>query len=319
MKAAVYDRPGPPDIFRIVDLPDPVAGKGEILIAVEAISIEGGDLINRRVALPPHENYVVGYAAAGTVIAVGEGVTQRKPGDRVATFDLAGSHADRRVVPVGRTWLVPDGVHIAEAAILPIAFGTAHHCIHARAGLKEGETTLIMAAAGGVGVAAIQLAKKAGGTVLAVASGVGRQDRLKALGADHVIDRREQDVVSEVRRITGGKGADVAIDPVGTTLAQSLNALAPNGRLVFVGNAGGGDLSVDLWPAMQANQSLLGVFMGTRLENPDVRATIDEMLAAVADGNIKVLMEKEFPLSEVARAHAFAETAKPLGRVVMRP
>lgn len=319
MKAAIYDEPGAPGVFRYVDLPDPAHGPDDVLISVEAISIEGGDLINRRLSPPPHPSFVVGYAAAGTVAAVGANVRSRVVGDRVTSFDMQGSHASMRAVPALRTWLVPDGVGMPEADSLPISFGTAHHCLFARAALAKGETVLIQAAAGGVGLAAVQLAFQAGATVIAVTSGIERRDSLLELGARHFIDRRAEEVVGAVLRMTGDAGADIVIDPVGTTLQASLTALAPEGRLVFVGNAGGGDLSVDLWQAMQANQSLLGVFMGPLLERPAVRTTIDQMLETAAARRIQVVVERVFPLAEAAAAHAFAESANPFGRVVMKP
>lgn len=319
MKAAVYDVEGAPGVLKYVDIPDPVTGPDDILISVEAISIEGGDLINRRSTPPPHPSWIVGYAAAGTVIAVGSKVSSRRVGDRVAAFNMQGSHAERWAVPAERTWLIPDGVDTAEAAVLPISFGTAHHCLFTRGMLRHGETVLIQAAAGGVGLAAVQLASQAGATVIAVASGTQRRSRLLELGAHHVVDRAENNVVDSVRQYTHGTGVDLVIDPVGTTLPASLSALAPQGRLVFVGNAGGGSLTVDLWPPMQSNQTLMGVFMGPLFERPGVRASVDDMLQALAAGRIRVVIDRIFPLASAAEAHEFAETAKPLGRIVMKP
>lgn len=319
MKAAVYDVEGAPGVLKYVDIPDPVTGPDDILISVEAISIEGGDLINRRSTPPPHPSWIVGYAAAGTVIAVGSKVSSRKVGDRVAAFNMQGSHAERWAVPAERTWLIPDGVDTAEAAVLPISFGTAHHCLFTRGMLRHGETVLIQAAAGGVGLAAVQLASQAGATVIAVASGTQRRSRLLELGADHVVDRTENNVVDSVRQYTHGTGVDLVIDPVGTTLPASLAALAPQGRLVFVGNVGSGSLTVDLWPPMQSNQTLMGVFMGPLFEKPGVWASVDDMLQAVAAGRIRVVIDRIFPLANAAAAHEFAETAKPLGRIVMKP
>jgi NADPH:quinone reductase-like Zn-dependent oxidoreductase len=319
MKAAVYDVEGAPGVLKYVDIPDPVTGPDDILISVEAISIEGGDLINRRSTPPPHPSWIVGYAAAGTVIAVGSKVSSRRVGDRVAAFNMQGSHAERWAVPAERTWLIPDRVDMAKAAVLPISFGTAHHCLFTRGMLRQGEAVLIQAAAGGVGLAAVQLASQAGATVIAVASGTQRRSRLLELGADHVVDRAENNVVDSVRQYTDGTGVDLVIDPVGTTLPASLSALAPEGRLVFVGNAGGGSLTVDLWPPMQSNQTLMGVFMGPLFERPGVRASVDDMLQAVAAGRIRVVIDRIFSLANAAAAHEFAETAKPLGRIVMKP
>ncbi|HDX9180611.1 quinone oxidoreductase family protein [Klebsiella michiganensis] len=319
MKAAVYDVEGAPGVLKYVDVPEPVTGPDDILISVEAISIEGGDLINRRSTPPPLPLWIGGYAAAGTVVAVGSKVRSRTVGDRVAAFHMQGSHAERWAVPAERTWLIPDGVGMAEAATLPISFGTAHHCLFTRGMLRQGETVLIQAAAGGVGLAAVQLASQAGATVIAVVSGTQRRGRLRELGADHVVDRTKDNIVDSVRQYTHGTGVDLVIDPVGTTLPVSLSALAPEGRLVFVGNAGGNSLTVDLWPAMQSNQTLMGVFMGPLFARHGVRTSVDEMLQAVAAGRVTVVIDRIFPLANAAAAHEFAETAKPLGRIVMKP
>lgn len=243
----------------------------------------------------------------------------RKVGDKVAAFDMQGSHAELWAVPASRTWMQPSGVDAASAAALPISFGTAHHCLFARGGLRRNESVLIQAAAGGVGLAAVQLAARAGATVIAVSSGERRLKQISALGANHVVDRCSDDVVEAVRQITEGKGVDLVIDPVGATLTVSLALLAPEGRLVFVGNAGGGGLTLDLWPAMQSNQTLLGVFMGPLFERPGVHLTVDEMLRALETCELHVMIEKTFPLSQAGDAHAFAEKAKPLGRVIMEP
>ena len=237
----------------------------------------------------------------------------------MTAFSMQGSHAERWAVPAERTWLIPDGVDAAEAAVVPISFGTAYHCLFTRGMLRHGETVLIQAAAGGVGLAAVQLASQAGATVIAVASGTQRKNRLLELGADHGVDRVENNVVESVLQVTRGTGVNLVIDPVGTTLPASLSALAPEGRLVFVGNAGGGSLTADLWPAMQSNQTLMGVFMGPLFERPEVRASVDEMLQAVAAGRIRVVIDRIFPLANAAAAHEYAETAKPLGRIVMKP
>jgi len=319
MKAAVYDVEGAPGVLKYVDIPEPVTGPDDILISVEAISIEGGDLINRRSTPPPLPSWIVGYAAAGPAVWAAIKVRSRAVGDRVAAFHMQGSHAERWAVPAERTWLIPDGVDMAEAAVLPISFGTAHHCLFTRGMLRHGETVLIQAAAGGVGIAAGQLASQAGATVIAVTSGTQRRNRLLELGAAHVVDRAENNVVDSVRQYTHGTGVDLVIDPVGTTLPASLSALAPQGRLVFVGNAGGGSLTVDLWPPMQSNQTLMGVFMGPLFERPGVRTSVDDMLQAVAAGRIRVVIDRIFPLANAAAAHEFAETAKPLGRIVMKP
>lgn len=319
MKAAVYDQAGPPNVLEYRDVPEPSPGAGQVLIAVEAISLEGGDLINRRNATPPSASWIPGYAAAGTVLAVGPGVESRQPGDRVVAFDLQGSHAERWAVLETRTWLIPDTLDTASAAVIPIGFGTAYHSLFERARLRAGETLLIQAAAGGVGLAAVQLGAAKGVHVLAVASGAARCARIRELGAAHAIDREVHTVADEVLRITGQRGVDVVLDPVGTTLQASLSVLSTDGRLVFVGNAGGGGLTVDLWGAMQRNQSLLGIFMGAVLEKPEARAVVARLLASAARRGIRPIVDRWFPLSQAAAAHHYAETAKPVGRVILVP
>ncbi len=319
MKAAVYDQAEPPDVLSYRDVPDPTVGPDDVLIAIDAISIEGGDLMNRRFTQPPSGSWIVGYASSGHIVEAGANVKTRKVGDRVTAFDMQGSHAELWAVPATRTWLLPSGVDAASAAALPISFGTAHHCLFARGGLLRNETVLVQGAAGGVGLAAVQLAARAGATVIAVSSGGKRLETISSLGADHVIDRSSEDLIQAVQKITEGNGVDLVIDPVGATLPSSLAILAPESRLVFVGNAGGGNLLVDLWPAMQSNQTLLGVFMGPVLERPRMRSTIDELLVALENREIEVRVERAFPLSQARDAHDFAERAKPLGRVIMEP
>lgn len=318
MKAAVYQSPGPADVLSYVDLPDPVCGPGDVLIAVEAISIEGGDLIHRRSSATPRPSYVLGFAAAGTIVSVGANVDRLAKGDRVTSFDIDGSHASLRVVRASRTWLIPEQVGMPEAAALPVSFGTAHHGLFARGSLTRGETVLVWAGIGGVGLAAIQLASQAGATVFAVASGDENARHLTRLGATHVIDRHRESVREAVEHLTSGRGVDVVVDPVGTTLQTSLAALTPEGRLVFVGNAGG-DLHVDLWPALQANQSLLGVFMGTQFEKAAVHGTVERVLSAAGSGEFEVIIDRTFPLAEAARGHAYAETSDKPGRTILLP
>lgn len=302
MKAAVYDVAGGPEVLHSAEVADPVCTDTSVLIQVEAISIEGGDLIHRAMMPPPHPSFVGGYAAAGRIIAVGRSVNNRHVGQRVASFDLAGSHAALRAVPADQTWLVPEGLDAAEAAALPISFGTAHHCLFSQGALRAGQTVLIQAGAGGVGLAAIQLAHQAGARVLATVSGEARAARLREFGLDHAIDHRREDVVAEVKRLTEERGVDLAVDPVGSTLAMSLASLKAEGRLVFVGNAGGASLTLDLWPALQANQTLSGVFMGTQFIRP-----------------VKVEIARRFPLAEAAAAHRHAREGQVVGRVVMIP
>lgn len=319
MKAAVYDVAGEPGVLRYQDVADPSCPADGVVIRVEAISIEGGDLINRASVTPPSPGHIVGYAAAGEIVAVGPQVQDRFVGQKVTSFDMSGSHAALRAVKATRTWPIPEALEMAAAAALPISFGTAYHSLFTRGGLAEGETVLIQGGAGGVGLAAIELAHRCGATVIATVSGAERAARLAALGLTHAIDHRTTNVVQEVMRLTAGQGVDLVVDPVGSTLKDSLAALRPEGRLVFVGNAGRSSLELDLWPALQANQTLYGVFMGTQLEKPDVYQAVARMLERAARGELKVLVERSFALADAAAAHAYAESRSVLGRIVLRP
>src|SRR3954469_801336 len=196
MKAAVIHENGGADVLRYEDVPDPECPEGCVLIDVEAISIEGGDVLARAGSPPPSVPHIVGYLAAGAVAEVGAGVENRAPGDRVVTLNAAGSHASRRAVPAMSTWPIPDGLDAASAACIPVAYGTAHECLFTAGGLQAGRTALIQAGAGGVGMAAIQMAKQAGATVIATASSDDKLERLKAFGLDHGINYARESFVS---------------------------------------------------------------------------------------------------------------------------
>src|SRR5271165_5477899 len=200
MKAAVYYETGGPDVFRYEDVPDPICGSGDVLIRVEAVSIEGGDTLNRLGGDLTSVPHVVGYQCAGVVVEVGDGVDDLAPGDRVVTVGLDGSHAELRVT--GRTfcWPIPDGLSTEEAACVPVPFGTADDCLFEFGRLRAGETALIHAGASGVGIAAIQLAKRAGAQVLATASSPERLARLAEFGLDDGIDYTTVDFVQSVRQ-----------------------------------------------------------------------------------------------------------------------
>ena len=322
MKAAVYYETGSPDVFRYEDVADPVPGPGEILIDVEAISIEGGDTLSRLAGMLGKVPHIVGYQAGGTVTRVGDGVADFTVGDRVVTVGLDGSHAEKRVVPASFAWRVPDSLGTLEAACIPVSFGTAWDCLLEFGRLQPGEVALIQAGAGGVGVAAIQMAKRAGARVLATASSDDRLERLKALGLDEGINYVTQDFVAECRRLTDGRGADVIVDSVGgETLQKSLAALAYRGRCVTVGNAGRSlPQPLDVSGMGMNNQTLTGYFLGAELFlGPRAHAMVAQQIDDVAAGALQVVIDRTFPLAEAAAAHAYIESRQAFGRVVLTP
>ena len=322
MKAAVYYETGAPDVFRYEDVPDPTAGPGDILIDVEAVSIEGGDTLNRLggdLARVPH---VVGYQCAGTVAEVGADVRGFVVGDRAVTVGLDGSHAARRVTPEGFAWKIPEPVSTDDAACVPVPFGTADDCLFEFGHLQAGETVLIHAGAGGVGIAAIQMAKRAGARVLSTASSDDRLERLKELGLDEGINYVTHDFVAEARRLTDGRGVDVVVDSVGgVTLQGSINVLAYRGRCVTVGDAGrtAGEL-LDISTMRGNNQTLSGYFLGAELLlSPRPHAMIARHLDDIGRGVLKVVIDRVFPLSDAAGAHAYIESRQAFGRVLLVP
>jgi NADPH2:quinone reductase len=322
MKAACYYTTGGPDVFRYEDVPDPVAGPGEVLVRVEAVSIEGGDTLNRlggEIAQAPH---IVGYQCAGTVLSLGPGAQTFAPGDRVVTVGLDGSHAELRAVGESFCWAIPEGVTTEEAACVPVPFGTAHDCLFEFGRLQAGETALIHAGAGGVGIAAIQLAKRAGARVLATASSRDRLDRLTEFGLDHGIDYVAENFVDRVRQLTDGAGVDVIVDGVGgTNLQQSLHCLAYRGRCVTFGDAGRQEPSLlDISTLRGNNQTLVGYFLGAELFlGSRAHAMIAGLLADIAAGDLRVVIDRRFPLEEAGEAHAYIESRQAFGRVLLIP
>ncbi len=322
MKAAVYYRTGPPSVFQYEEVPDPVVRPRGIVFKVEAISIEGGDVLHRAGGELMGTPHIVGYQAAGTIVAVGEAVTDRHVGQKVVATMPNGSHAELASVPSIASYVVPDGADLREVACVPVAFGTADDCLFEFGNLRKGETVLVQAGAGGVGLAAIQLAKRAGATVLATASTDERLERLHEYGMDHGINYREKDLAAEAFRLSGGRGVDLVVDPVGgKTLEGSVAALRYRGRITWVGNAGRDEALPDVRGIMQKNASITGVYLGAEFaQNPArTRAMIEGLIADVARGNLKVAIDSTFPLSEAAAAHAHIESRQAFGRVVLVP
>src|SRR5580700_2473351 len=261
MKAAVYYETGSPDVFRYEDVPDPVPGDSEVLVKVEAVSIEGGDTLNRLGGDLNKVPHVVG---------------------------IDGSHAEQRAVPEPFVWRIPEGLPTDAAACVPVPWGTADDCLFEFGHLVAGETALIHAGAGGVGIAAIQLAKRAGARVLATASSDEKLERLKELGLDEGINYVTHDFVAEGRRLTDGRGMDVVVDSVGgATLQGSIAALAYRGRCVTVGDAGRAAAEqVDISTIRGNNQTLSGYFLGAELfvHHDRAHAMITGHLEAIARG-----------------------------------
>jgi len=320
MHAAVYRTNGGPEVLSYEELPDPLPGSNDVLVAVEAISIEGGDLLRRR-GLPPSPNpRIEGYSAAGTITAVGPQVQGWEVGDRVVTFGENGSHAELRAVDAHLVWRVPDGLDMASAAVAVVGFGTAADALFRLAQVQPGEVVVVLGATGGVGVAAVQLAHLAGARVIGTGSNVESLDRLRPLGLNDVLVSAEGPITDRARALTGGRGADVLIDTVGgAALQDGIDALTDGGRAIMVGRIGPGKHTVDAYQLMIRRMSLIGCMFGPILDQPEVSHLVDDVLARMATGELTAVIDERFPLSRAVNAHRRAEERGRLGRVVMVP
>ena len=322
MKAAVYYTGGGPDVLKYEEVSDPDVGKRNVLIEVHAISIEGGDVLARSFGPAGATPYCGGYLASGVIVAIGEEVTDRHVGQRVTTADNGGSHASKRSVNSRSAWPIPDHMSFETGACIPIPFGTADDSLFEFGQLKAGETVLIHAGASGTGLAGIQLAKRAGATVLTTASSTDRLERLKPFGLDHGINYTEVDFVQAARDLTKGKGPDLIIDSVGgKNLEQSLECAAYRGRIVSMGGVGRDSHQPNFAKMAGQNKTYISYFQGAELamNGARARANVQRLIDEVAKGELQVVIDKTFPLSEASQAHAHIESRQAFGRVVMVP
>jgi NADPH2:quinone reductase len=293
-----------------------------VIVDAEAISVEGGDLLARAVGLLPAVPHVVGYLSAGTVSAVGAGIEGRALGDRVVALNAAGSHAARRAVPAAMTWPIPPGLDAARAASVPVAFGTAYECLFTAGGLSGGQTVLVHAGAGGVGMAAIQLASRAGATTIATASSDEKLERLKPLGLDHGINYATGGFAERINQLTDSRGVDIVIDPIGgQNLIDSVGVLAYRGTLVSVGVAARAGSAIEARSLWARNNTLRGVLLASALlsEYDRIHPMIGGLLERVASGELHVEIARSFPLADAAAAHQYAESREAVGRVIITP
>jgi NADPH:quinone reductase len=318
----VYDEVGGPDVFRYEEVPDPALRPNGLVIEIAAIGIQGGDLLHRQGGDITSHPHIVGYQASGVVRSVGADVAGFEPGQRVVATVGNGSHAELVSASPRSVWAIPDELSLEAAAGVPIEFGTAHDCLFEFGRLEAGETVLVHAGAGGVGLAAIQLAKAAGATVLATASSDDRLQRLHEFGMDHAINYATDDVVTRVHELTDGRGVDLVVDPVGgKTLERSIASLAYRGRISWVGRAGRDEQPPEVWPIMQKNGSITGVFLAAEIvRRPErTRPMIADLIRRVANGELTVVVDRTFPLAEAADAHRYIESRRAFGRVLLIP
>jgi len=321
MRAAVVHQTGGSSILRYDEIPDPDIAPDQVLIEVKAAGIQGGEVIARSRSLPT-SSFVLGGQAAGTIREIGSQVGGFKRGDRVVAVMPHGSNAELASVDAELVWEIPPSLSMEEAAAIPIEFATTHESLFEFGQLEEGQTVLVQAAASGVGIATVQLAKRAGATVFGTSSDSSRLERLSSLGLDFGINYATSDVAAEVRRRTHGRGVDLVVDLVGAaTLASSLDVIANRGRVALVGDAG----RSDTWPSLLQlgikNATMGGVYLlnGLMTDRPRIRAVVESSLRQVAKGEVSAVLDSTFPLSEAAAAHARVESRSAFGRVLLIP
>ncbi|MGW2350017.1 NADPH:quinone oxidoreductase family protein [Actinacidiphila glaucinigra] len=327
MKAwRVHENGEPRVAMRLDEVPDPQPGPGELLLKVRAANVNFPDalLCRGHYQVRPPLPFTPGVEFCGEVVAVGEGVTGHAAGDRVVTPAAlpGGAFAELAVVPAAGVLPAPPALDDAEAAALHIGYQTGWFGLHRRAGLSEGETLLVHAAAGGVGSAAVQLGKAAGATVIGVVGGPDKAKTARELGADVVVDRTCEDFVAVVKEATGGRGADVVYDPVGgDAYTRSTKCIAFEGRILVVGFTSGTIPSPGLNHALVKNYSVVGLHWGLyNTHDPAaVRRCHDELTRLAAEGAIRPLVSERVPLGGAADAVQRVADGTTTGRVVVVP
>jgi NADPH2:quinone reductase len=323
MKAIAIERTGGPDVLSVHDLPVPEVKAGEALVKLEASGVNFIDTYQRSGHYKlPHFPFVLGSEGAGTVESIGDGVENVAVGDRVAYAMVPGAYAEYAAVPAARLVKIPDGVSSREAAALMLQGMTAHYLVNSTFPLEKGQTALVHAGAGGVGLLLTQLAKAKGATVIATVSTVEKAELSRKAGADHTIDYTQLDFAAEVRRITGDAGAHVVYDSVGkTTWEKSLESLRPRGYFVLYGGSSGPVPPFDLQLLAQK-----GSLFATRPTLTNYAADTDELewraselFAAVKDGSLSLRVEHTYPLADAAQAHIDLEGRKTTGKLLLLP
>jgi NADPH2:quinone reductase len=322
MKAIQIHETGGPEVLTLADLPIPEPGPGQVLIRVEAVGVNFIEVYFRngvyKAALP----LTLGSEAAGTVEELGPGVTGFAAGDAVASVSVLGSYAEYALVPAAALVKVPEGLTMQQAAAALLQGMTAHYLSHSTFPLKAGDTALVHAGAGGVGLLLTQMAARLGARVIATVSTAEKAELSRSAGASDVILYTEKDFAAEVKRLTGGKGVDVVYDSVGkTTFEGSLNCLRPRGLLALFGASSGPVPPFDLIHlsskgSLFITRPTLWHYVATRAE---LEQRSGDVLGWAASGELKLRTEHVYPLSEAAQAQTDLEDRKTTGKILLEP
>ncbi len=345
MKAMVVETPGGVDVLQYREVEDPIANRKDVIIKVDSCGVCYHDVVTRNGTLKMGVKMplILGHEISGTVVEVGEDVTDFKPGDRIATaqryhicghcsqcrtghetlcddrkflgdYGMVGGYAEYVAVEHDNIALVPEGVSLGEASIVACTIGTIFNAMRDVGNVRAGETVLITGSGGGLGMAAVQFAKAQGARVIAQTTSAAKSEQLRELGADEVVAHaRGEDFSGEVRRLTGGRGVDVAVDNVGNLLFQPIRkSIAVGGRWLMIGQLTGDFVPFNPAQLFLKNISLLAATSTTRDQ-------LRQCLDMVARGDIRPIVSERLPLSEARRAHQLVEAGAVSGRILLQP
>jgi putative PIG3 family NAD(P)H quinone oxidoreductase len=324
MRAITIAEPGGPDALQLAEVPDPVAGEGEVLVEVVASAVNRADVLQRQGFYnpPPGASPYPGLECSGRIAALGAGVGGWAVGDEVCALLSGGGYAEKVAVPVGQLLPVPTGVDLLDAAALPEVTSTVWSNVFQAVHLRPGETLLVHGGSSGIGTMAIQLAKAVGARVAVTAGSPDKLEACRALGADILINYREQDFVEELRENTAGNGADVILDVIGAKyLDRNLDALNTNGRLVIIGMQGGTKAELDLGKLMAKRAAVVATSLRARPtdEKAAIVAAVREHVWPLIDtGRVRPIIDRTLPLSDAPEAHRLMESSTHIGKILLQ-
>ncbi len=324
MKALICREYGPPENLSVQDMPDLQPGPGEVVVRVRAAGVNFPDalIVQNLYQFKPTPPFSPGGETAGEVMAVGEGVQRVKVGDKVIALTIWGGFAEQVLAKEDQVIPMPEGLSFEVAGSLLLTYGTCLHGLRDRAALQPGQTVLVLGAAGGIGIATIELAKALGARVIAAASSAEKLATCRAKGADEVINYREQNLRDEVKRLTGGQGVDVVMDPVGGDYAeQALRSMAWRGRYLVVGFTDGQIPRLPLNLVLLKGCAIVGVFWGDFIRREPKAAQVDlrDLMQMLEQGKIKPLISGRYSLEQAPQAILELSQRRAQGKLIVLP
>jgi NADPH:quinone reductase len=322
MKAVLCEKLGDPGVLKIAQVDRPVPKRGEVLVRVAAAGLNFADslIVRGKYQVRPPLPFSPGLECAGIVEEIGSGVSACGPGDRVLAILDYGGFAEYALARAPDVFPIPEGVELATAAAIPVAYGTSHHALTAKARLRSGEVLLVHGAAGGVGLTAVQIGKRLGASVIATAGGAEKLEIARRNGADHLVDYRQEDIRDRVKAITGGRGADVVYDPVGgDVFADSLRCTAPDGRILIIGFASGDVSQIPANIIMVKNITCIGYHWGAyrQIDPTGLRASFDELLGWISEGSLRPHISFTVGLEDFRQAFEALIQRRSTGKIVI--